>query len=171
MPPSVVVEYASRAGLLLWGMIERSRRGSKPIAGARPIIIGALGVVHTLAALVRKEERVAALLLFGIFVASMVLMISTWFGAALKLLPLGLVGVALCVLLARVVKSLSWIRTFAVVATLMATAAGIWLIVASRVTVRLPWGDRDYVVNLSGSEGREAAGSARRPAIEATATR
>jgi predicted acylesterase/phospholipase RssA len=160
LPPSLVVEYAARAALLLWGMIGESLPDSKRLAGARPFVVGPLSIIHALATLMRREERVVKALMLGTLAASLAFIASSaWFGASIKLLAFGLVGITVCVLLAAYMRSLHWWRAAAIATTLVGLAATIWVLVESSISVGLPWSETPYTHNFPVPEERDAAGT------------
>jgi predicted acylesterase/phospholipase RssA len=148
LPPSIVVEYSSQAAILLWGMIEKSLSKPGLLAGARPYVLGALRVIYAVAALIRTERRVAALLLFGVFVGSLVLTTSFWFGATAKVVVLGLLGVVFCALCSQLLlKQRMRVGLRVASVTLLLVAVG-WFVVTSKLTIVLPWSDDRYSLQL-----------------------
>jgi predicted acylesterase/phospholipase RssA len=164
LPPSIIVEYSSQAAILLWGMIEKSLAKPQLLAGARPYVLGALRVINAVAALIRTERRVAGLLLFGVFVGSLVLITSFWFGATAKVVVLGLLGVVFCALCAQLLlKQTLRIGLRLASATLLMLAVG-WFVFTSKLTIVFPWSTEKHSLQLLDTdEGDVAQPSAAAP--------
>jgi len=161
LPPSIIVEYASQAAILLWGMIERSiaksvktsdadkeSSGGPLLAAARPYVIGPLNIIHTVAALIRIQRRVAELLLFGTFVGSLGLMASILFGAPAKVVLLGLLGILICGFWAQIVLSKGWRSGLKLSSAGLALATLIWFVITAELTVVLPWSTKRYSLSV-----------------------
>jgi predicted acylesterase/phospholipase RssA len=157
MPPSIIVEYGARAALLLWGMVEQSLPNAKPLARARPFVVGALSVIHALAVLLRRQERVVGALMFGTLSASLAFIVALAFGGSAQLLVFALIGMAICMLGAIYVRSLRWVGGIALATALLVLAAVALVITKSSVSLILPWSEKVHTYNIERRDERDLA--------------